>query len=105
MVKNFCLIVFLILSVNSAAQQLKPTDSLNQDMDEVVITGSMKEMSRKESSIPVEVYTSKFFKKNPTPNLFEAVGMVNGVKPQLNCNVCNTRDLQYYWGSHLIRKL
>ncbi len=93
MVKNFCLIVFLILSVNSAAQQLKPTDSLNQDMDEVVITGSMKEMSRKESSIPVEVYTSKFFKKNPTPNLFEAVGMVNGVKPQLNCNVCNTGDI------------
>ncbi|WP_040299909.1 TonB-dependent receptor [Arcticibacter svalbardensis] len=62
-------------------------------LSEVVVTGTMKEVSRLESPVPVEVYTHKFFQKNPTPNLFEAIGLVNGVRPQLNCNVCNTGDI------------
>ena len=62
-------------------------------IDEVVVTGTMKEISRMDSPIPVEIITPKFFQKNPTPSLFEAVGLVNGVKPQLNCNVCNTGDI------------
>lgn len=64
-----------------------------QSLEEVVITGTMKEVSRTESPIPVEIITSKLFKKNPTATLFEAVGMVNGVQPQLNCAVCNTGDI------------
>jgi len=42
---------------------------------------------------PVEIYTPAFFEKNPTANLFDAVQMINGVQPQLNCNVCNTGDI------------
>ncbi|WP_435522640.1 TonB-dependent receptor plug domain-containing protein [Chryseobacterium indoltheticum] len=41
----------------------------------------------------MEIYSQKFFQKNPTPNVFEAIAMVNGVKPQLNCSVCNTGDI------------
>ncbi|RZJ70453.1 MAG: TonB-dependent receptor [Flavobacterium sp.] len=63
------------------------------EMEEVVITGTMKEVSRSESPIPVEIITPKLFKKNPTASLFEAVGMINGVQPQLNCSVCNTGDI------------
>ena len=73
----------------SIAIKLKP----NHNLDEVVVTGTLKAMSRMESPIPVEVYTPKYFKKNPTPSLFDAVGMINGVRPQLNCNVCNTGDI------------
>ncbi len=62
-------------------------------LQEVVVTGTLKEISRKESPVPVEIITPKLFQKNPTPSLFEAVGMVNGVQPQLNCNVCNTGDI------------
>jgi outer membrane receptor for ferrienterochelin and colicins len=62
-------------------------------LNEIVVTGTMKEMSRSDSPIPVEVITPQLFKKNPTPTLFEAIGMVNGVQPQLNCNVCNTGDI------------
>ncbi|MXN91029.1 TonB-dependent receptor [Flavobacterium sp. Sd200] len=65
----------------------------SQALEEVVITGTMKEVSRTDSPIPVEIITPKLFKKNPTPSLFEAVGMINGVQPQLNCNVCNTGDI------------
>jgi len=62
-------------------------------LDEVVITGTLKAVSRLESPVPVEVYKPTFFKKNPTANIFEALQNVNGVRPQLNCNVCNTGDI------------
>jgi outer membrane receptor for ferrienterochelin and colicins len=69
---------------------LNPTTS---ELGEVVITGTMKEVRKTSSPIPVEVYTPEYFKKNPTPNLFESLQIVNGVQPQLNCNVCNTGDI------------
>jgi outer membrane receptor for ferrienterochelin and colicins len=62
-------------------------------LDEIVITGTLKPVSRMESPVPVEVYKPVFFKKNPTANIFEALQNVNGVRPQLNCNVCNTGDI------------
>lgn len=65
----------------------------NNTLDEVVISGTLKAVSRLESPVPVEVYTPTFLKKNPTPNIFEALQNVNGVRPQLNCNVCNTGDI------------
>jgi outer membrane receptor for ferrienterochelin and colicins len=65
----------------------------NNTLDEVVITGTLKPVKRLESPVPVEVYKPSFFKKNPTTNIFEALQNVNGVRPQLNCNVCNTGDI------------
>jgi outer membrane receptor for ferrienterochelin and colicins len=46
-----------------------------------------------ESAVPIEVYTPAYFKKNPTPALFESLQIVNGVRPQINCSVCNTGDV------------
>jgi len=69
---------------------LEPADHLLSD---VVITGTMKEVTKEVSPIPVEVYTPRFFQKTASPSFFEAIGMVNGVRPQLNCNVCNTGDI------------
>jgi outer membrane receptor for ferrienterochelin and colicins len=63
------------------------------ELDEVVITGTMREVSRSASPVPVEVITPKLFQRNPSPALFDAVGMVNGVRPQINCSVCNTGDI------------
>lgn len=59
----------------------------------VVVSGTMKEVSKMNSPIPVEIYTPALFLKNPAPNIFESLSMVNGVQPQLNCNVCNTGDI------------
>jgi outer membrane receptor for ferrienterochelin and colicins len=81
---------------------LKAEENLNLDFDliannsllnEIVISGTLKEVNRLESPVNVEVYTTTHFKKNPTPNIYEALQNVNGVKPQLNCNVCNTGDI------------
>lgn len=74
---------------NYIIQLVEETTSL----DDIVISGTMKEVSKTESSVPVEVYTAKFFKSNPTPSLFDALQNINGVRPQLNCNVCNTGDI------------
>lgn len=63
------------------------------DLAEVVVTGTMREVSRADSPVPVEVITPKLFQRAPSPALFDAVGMVNGVRPQINCSVCNTGDI------------
>ncbi len=62
-------------------------------LNDVVISGTLKEVFKKESTVSVEVISPKLFQQNPTSNIFEAIGMVNGVRPQLNCNVCNTGDI------------
>lgn len=72
---------------------LIPQKQKQNELDEVVVTGTLKPVSRLESAVPVEVYKPSFFKKNPTANIFEALQNVNGVRPQLNCNVCNTGDI------------
>ena len=59
----------------------------------VVVTGTMTPVLRTESPVPVEVYTRQFLLADPTPSLFDALQHVNGVRPQLNCNVCNTGDI------------
>lgn len=85
----------IIITVNSPEliQDILLERENNSSLDEIVVTGTMKEMRRSDSPIPVEIVTAKMFKKNPTPSLFEAVGILNGVQPQLNCNVCNTGDI------------
>jgi len=65
----------------------------NNTLNDVVVTGTLKAVRRTDSPVNVEVYTPSFFKKNPTPNIYEALQNVNGVRPQLNCNVCNTGDI------------
>lgn len=70
--------------------QLRPQSEL---LEEVVISGTMKEMSKKNSPVPVEVYSAKYFEGNKNPSIFESLQNVNGVRPQLNCNVCNTGDI------------
>ena len=62
-------------------------------LGEVVVTGTMKPVQRLESPIAVEVYTPQFLKRNPSPSIFESLQNVNGVRPQINCSVCNTGDI------------
>jgi len=63
------------------------------ELNEVVVSGTLKPVKRLESAVPVEVYSTVFFKKNPTPSIYEALQNINGVRPQLNCGICNTGDI------------
>jgi outer membrane receptor for ferrienterochelin and colicins len=66
---------------------------LDGGLEEVVVSGTMQEVSKLDSPVPVEVYSGNFFKANPTPSIFESLQNVNGVRPQVNCNICNTGDI------------
>jgi outer membrane receptor for ferrienterochelin and colicins len=80
--------------VTELVQQVTVTlEETVSELDEVVVTGTMQEVTKLRSPIPVEVYAPVLFKKNPVPNIFESLNMVNGVQPQVNCNVCNTGDI------------
>ncbi len=85
-----------LTTVVKSNETLKLEIDLKEDVSqlrEVVITGTMKEVTKMDSPIPIEVYAPSFFMKNQTPNIFESLSMVNGVQPQINCNVCNTGDI------------
>lgn len=68
-------------------------DVSQTSLNEVTVTGTLKEVSKLNSPVSVEIYTPKFFQKNVSNNLFDALSMVNGVQPTMNCNVCNTGDI------------
>lgn len=84
-----------ILKKRSTAESdlLIVLESQYDTLEETVVTGTLKSVLRSESPVPVEVYTPKFLQQNPTATLFEAMQNVNGVRPQINCNVCNTGDI------------
>lgn len=97
--KNTFVLAFLFASFALLAQQndsivnKKNARQAETQLDEVVVSGTLKAVKRLESPVPVEVYSPVFFKKNPTPSIYEALQNVNGVRPQLNCGVCNTGDI------------
>ena len=65
----------------------------NNSLDEIVISGTLREVSKLKSVAPIELYSSDFFKSTPKTSFFEAVEAINGVRSQLNCSVCNTGDI------------
>ncbi|WP_088324314.1 TonB-dependent receptor [Polaribacter tangerinus] len=82
------------ITIVANEQITKNADLKGQDsLKEIVITGTLRPVSKTDSPVPVEVYSKTFFKKNPTPSIFESLQNINGVRPQLNCNICNTGDI------------
>ena len=81
--------------VFSGGKEIRRNFTLNEtnSLDEIVVSGTLKPVTKANSPVPIEVYSKTFFKKNPNPSIFESLQNVNGVKPQLNCNVCNTGDI------------
>lgn len=80
-----------LLSCLMPAVAWAQTDSAG--MDELVISGTLKLVKRSESPVPVETLTRSFLRANPGPNIFESLQMVNGLQPQVNCNVCSAGDI------------
>jgi outer membrane receptor for ferrienterochelin and colicins len=69
-------------------------DPMENSLEEVVVSGTLQELSRADSPVPVEVFKSTFFRSNPAPSLFESFQQVNGIRTQVNCSICNTGDIQ-----------
>lgn len=89
MIKNQLTVLVAFLPIMALAQKKENV----KEIEQVVITGTMKQVAKSESPVPVEIYSEEFLQKNPTPSLIESVGRINGVRPQINCSVCNTGDI------------
>ena len=82
-----------ILNVNGSTTNIGTILLENDSLDEVVISGTLQEVSKLKSAVQVELYSANFFRATPKASFFEAIEGINGVRPQLNCNVCNTGDI------------
>ena len=79
-----------VINVDGSSTNLGTIVLKNDRLDEVVISGTLKQVSKLKSAVQVELYSANFFKATPKASFFEAIEGVNGVRPQLNCNICNT---------------
>ncbi|WP_300673976.1 TonB-dependent receptor [Soonwooa sp.] len=80
------------LTIDRDSVVIKPNRH-TKNIDGVSIIKTQRPQKKSNSIIPIEVYSSAFLRKNNTNNIFDSVAMINGVKPQLNCAVCNTGDI------------
>ena len=65
----------------------------NDILKEMVISGTLQLTDRKESPIPIAVYSAQFLNAVPSPSLVQATNQITGLRPQFNCSVCNTGDI------------
>ena len=66
----------------------------DESLKEVVVSGTLRNVSKLNSTVPIKLYKAGYFKANPTASLFEAIENINGIRAQLNCNVCNTGNIR-----------
>ena len=88
------IVLFSFPVLSQTNDTLLKKEKVKLELDEVVVSGTLKPMRRIETPVPVEIITSTFLKQNPTANIFDALQNVNGLRPQNNCNVCNTGDIR-----------
>lgn len=74
--------------------QIEMTESLLQ-LDQVVVTGTMRKTYVKDSPVKVEVVNVETLTQGKTSsNFMDLVGSVNGLSTQLNCGVCGTNAIR-----------
>ena len=65
----------------------------NDILKEMVISATLQLIDRKESPIPIAVYSAQFLNAVPSPSLVQSTNQITGLRPQFNCSVCNTGDI------------
>ncbi len=63
-------------------------------LDEMVVTGTMKEMSVKDSPVKVNLISQSFLSKSGSNNIMDAIQYVNGLYNQVDCAVCGTNNIR-----------
>ena len=63
-------------------------------LQEVVVTGTLKESFVSESPVKISVYTAKYLQQTIAPtNLMESLKLMNGVQEISSCALCNTNSI------------
>jgi outer membrane receptor for ferrienterochelin and colicins len=82
-----------ILNVDGNTTNIGTIVLENDSLEEVVISGTLSQVSKLKSAVQIELYSADFFRATAKASFFEAIEGINGVRPQLNCNICNTGDI------------
>lgn len=69
-------------------------ESTTHQLDEMVVTGTLKEMSVHDSPVKVNLVSGSFLQKNSSNNLMDAIKYVNGLYTQVDCAVCGTSNIR-----------
>ena len=82
-----------IVSLQTRKETSIELDKVSFAIDEVVVTGTMREMSVLSSPVKTEVATAELLNSIPSYNLVESVNLINGVQEVVACGVCGTNDI------------
>jgi outer membrane receptor for ferrienterochelin and colicins len=63
-------------------------------LNEVVVTGTMHEVSLKNSPVKVQLIDQQFLENDLNSNVIDALQNVNGIQQQVNCGVCGTNNIR-----------
>ena len=64
-------LIFLFFLISTSYGQVRDTIvNKSVELEDVVISGTLKPVKRLESPVPVEIYSPAFLKKNPTSNVY-----------------------------------
>ena len=80
----------------TAAQPLNLNIELEEailNLEQVVVTGTMREVSLKDSPVKMEVISGGYLKKSAGNNLIDAIGLINGLEVDQECSVCGTTGI------------
>jgi outer membrane receptor for ferrienterochelin and colicins len=81
--------------IENAATEIKAElIPLTSKLKEIVVTGTLKEVTKLQSVTPVDVYTTKYFQRNPALTLHQTLANMNGIFPDIDNGVSNTTDVQ-----------
>ncbi|MEX0719871.1 MAG: TonB-dependent receptor [Balneolaceae bacterium] len=64
------------------------------ELDQVVVTGTMTEMTIKESPVKVSWISNEVLNKSASENIMDAVKYINGLYNQVECAVCGTNSIR-----------
>lgn len=64
------------------------------ELDHLVVTGTMKEVSVKDSPIKVQVVSRNALSKTASNNIMDAIQYINGLQQQVDCAVCGTNNIR-----------
>jgi outer membrane receptor for ferrienterochelin and colicins len=81
------------ITIFGAEKQFMTFQLQYKELETVTAIGTSRETNRSESPIITDIYEKKYFDKNPGTSLIELMDRMNGVRPQVNCNVCGTGDI------------
>lgn len=92
---RLCAIMLLVLANESDAQPnnfAKSIDSIFSN--QVLITGSLKELRREEFAIPVKIFDASYFQRQQITNVQDALRMVTGIQSNIDGALDGSGDIE-----------